>query len=98
MELVIIVVVLAAIVWFFVFREKEAVKEASNPAPYKVEKDSTISVTQKVEVKEEPVQTAPIQEVKVEEPVAKLKKAAKPKAAKTAKPKAPKKPKLTIAE
>lgn len=98
MELAIIIAVLAGLAWFFIFREKEAVKEASNPAPYKIEKDSTVSVTPKVEVKEEPVQTASIQEVKVEEPVAKLKKAAKPKTVKTAKPRAPKKPKLTIAE
>jgi hypothetical protein len=37
MELVIILAVAAVGVWYFFFRDKELVKEATNEAPYKVE-------------------------------------------------------------
>jgi outer membrane biosynthesis protein TonB len=37
MELVILLAVFAAVVWYFFFRDKEPVKEVTSEAPYKVE-------------------------------------------------------------
>lgn len=99
MELAIILALVAAGVWYFFFRNKEEVKEALAPAPYKV--DAPV-------VEAAPV-AEPVTEAAAPAPVAKEAPAKKPRAKKQAGPKtaktekAPaksraKKPKMTIAK
>lgn len=101
MELVLIIVVLAVLVWFFFLRNKEDVKEATAEVPYKLEVAPAPEEVKPVveEVRVEPVLVAETKpEVEVAKP-AKAKRTAKPKATKTetTKPKA-KKPKMEVAK
>lgn len=83
MELVIGLVIVAGLVWFFVFRQKEDV--ASALAPYKVETPEPVPPSLTKPVVESVIESAPIVPV-VEQPAAKVKKPAKPKAKTPAKP------------
>lgn len=106
MELLIVLVVFAVVVWFIFFKDKKDVEEALSPAPYKLEPTSSVDPVPTTTVPEvlpaavvEPVvQSVAPQE---EKPV-KAKRTTKPKSEKPA-AKAPaktraKKPKMTVAK
>lgn len=87
MELVIILIVVVVGVWYFFFRDKELIKEATNQAPYKVDVPP-VSEPAKVEpVVEAPAEVGKSADDRIEattplaEPV-KAKRQAKPRAVK----------------
>jgi hypothetical protein len=102
MELVIILAVAAVGVWYFFYRDKELVKEATNEAPYKVDVPSVVEPAKVQPVVEAPAEVGKSADDRVEatapvaEPV-KAERQAKPRAKKgpaaPAKPKTPVKPK-----
>lgn len=100
MELVIILVIAAIGIWYFFFRDKKTLEDATGPvAPYKVEPMAVAEVT-KVELVGTPeITNQPVAESEAQkQKKAKSKPASKPKATKTApKPKA-KKPKMEVAK
>jgi hypothetical protein len=102
MELVIILAVAAVGVWYFFYRDKELVKEATNEAPYKVDVPPVVEPAKVEPVVEAPAEVGKSADDRVEatapvaEPV-KAERQAKPRAKKgpaaPAKPKTPVKPK-----
>jgi hypothetical protein len=94
MELVIILAVAAVGVWYFFFRDKELLKEATNEAPYKVDVPPVVEPAKVEPVVEAPAEVGKSADDRVEAtaPVAapaKPKRVAKPKVAEVAaKPKA----------
>jgi hypothetical protein len=102
MELVIILAVAAVGVWYFFYRDKELVKEATNEAPYNVDVPPVVEPAKVESVVEAPAEVGKSADDRVEatapvaEPV-KAERQAKPRAKKgpaaPAKPKTPVKPK-----
>jgi outer membrane biosynthesis protein TonB len=96
MELVIILAVAAVGVWYFFYRDKELVKEATNEAPYKVDVPPVVEPAKVEPVVEAPAEVGKSADDRVEstaplvEPV-KTERQAKPRAKKG--PVAPAKPK-----
>jgi hypothetical protein len=87
MELVIILAVAAVGVWYFFFRDKELVKEATNEAPYKVDVPPVVEPAKVEPVVEAPAEVGKSADDRVEatapvaEPV-KAERQAKPRAKK----------------
>lgn len=76
MELILVLVVVGFLVWFGFFRNKDDVREALSPAPYKVEAPEPTPLASPVVVEEVKV-TAPA--ITAEKPVNKAKRVTKPK-------------------
>ena len=101
MELVIVLVIFAVVVWFIFFRDKKDVREALAPAPYKLEPEAPNEPVPAQPVTE--VLPAPVVEqsvVQQEEKPSKAKRTTKPKSEKstTKAPAKAKKPKMTVAK
>lgn len=90
MELAIVIIVLGVVIWWFIFRDKKAVQEALEPAPYKVETVQEVAPVAIAEPVVEPVaatvaEEAPVKKAATKKPVAKKAATTKKSKAKTAK-------------